>query len=73
MSAKTDVLFAATIEKYLYLSGLKTRNALAPRIQIHPRTLTRKINNPDTFTVAELRRVKRVLQIPTEEMEVVLE
>lgn len=44
-----------------------TRKDMGKALGIHPDTFGRKRNNPETFTIAELRIVYKVLGIPEED------
>lgn len=65
--------FRADVDRWLVLSGIHQKRVLAQRIQMHERTLHRRIRDPGDFTVAELRRLSRALGMPWEECAVLLQ
>lgn len=67
MSKKGDLQFVANVEKYLVLSGLLHRTALAKRIMVSRQLLHRRLERPGDLTVNELRRISAVLGMPAEE------
>lgn len=68
MSKKGDLQFVANVEKYLVLSGLLHRTALAKRIMVSRQLLHRRLEHPGDLTVNELRRISTVLGMPAEEL-----
>lgn len=72
MKINPDVAFRANVDKYLVLSGVKTKVKLAERMRLCQRTLERRLQNPGTFSVYELRRLSIVLGMPIEECSVVI-
>lgn len=60
---KQDTLFRANVNKALVLSGVQTKVELSKRMQINLRTLCRHLAQPETFRVAELRRLKEILRM----------
>lgn len=54
---------SANISYYLTLCGI-TPSELAERVQLTRQTLSKKLEDPDRFAVAELRRISRVFGVP---------
>lgn len=56
----------AKLETYMVMTGIK-KPELAKKTLIPYSTLTKRFNEPDTFTRGELRRVCKALRIPRED------
>lgn len=66
--AQLNKLIAATIKKYIILRDV-SQEALAAKAQLSIATLSRRLNaDVERFSIAELRRIIRALQIPGEEI-----
>lgn len=63
---KTDFTIVGIISKYQIINGISDE-LICKRLGITRRTLTNKRNNPDTFTLKEVREVLRYLRVPAEE------
>lgn len=56
----------AKLETYMIMAGIK-KPELAKKALIPYSTLSKRFNEPDTFSRAELRRICKVLKIPRED------
>lgn len=65
-SQREQELLESTIKKYAGAALLSTAE-LAKRASIPTRTLYKRLNQPRTFTLGELKRVCDTLKIPEEE------
>lgn len=63
-----DLQIQAVILKHMALLGMQYRKDVAVRIPMKQGTFNQKYKNPSQlFSVAELRRVYSILQVPAEE------
>ena len=62
-----DRAFVGLLKLKMELEGYSRQQDLAERLNINRSTLSCKINNPDTFTRRELRRLFQVLKFTAEE------
>lgn len=68
---KKDDLLRAYVAKNMSLCGYQRKSDLAPELGCTPRTLYRKLKNPDYFTRWELCMLFRMLKFsPDEKMSV---
>lgn len=65
MNALADI-----IEQYRREEGL-TRAELAEKARISPVTMSRRMADPASFTVREVRNIFRVLKVPEEDRRVI--
>jgi len=65
-SQREQELFETTIMKYAGAALMSTAE-LAKRARMPTRTLYKRLNQPRTFTLDELKRVCNTLKIPEEE------
>lgn len=63
---KRDSRFVGIVKQYLFERHMTLKD-LAPRIGMCYNTMTVKINHPEKFTVAEMRRICDLLRIPADE------
>ena len=64
---KCNDLLVVAIKKHLYLTDTSVPQ-LADALRICPATAYSRIRNPGTFTLDELRALKKKLQIPNDEL-----
>ncbi|MBQ6430812.1 MAG: hypothetical protein IJJ99_02920 [Oscillospiraceae bacterium] len=57
-----------TLNKYRMICGFNSWELAAPAIGMSRATIFRRIREPETFTLDELHRIVRVLQIPKDEI-----
>lgn len=50
------------------IRGYATPPTIAEKISSSPQTVRRRLDNPETLTIGELRKIAMALQIPKEEM-----
>lgn len=57
-----------TLNKYRMIAGLNSWKLAASVIGMSPATIFRRIREPESFTIAELNHIVRVLHIPPDEI-----
>lgn len=57
-----------TLNKYRMIQGFNSWELAAPVLGMSRATIFRRIRQPETFTLDELHRIVRVLQIPKDEI-----
>lgn len=65
---KKDIALRQMIKNYQIERGQKSSKELAELMPCSRATIYSRLNDPGSFTVAELRRIKACLQIPTDKM-----
>lgn len=65
--ARMDQQWLATIDKYKRLANISTYGDLGPKIRRSKATAAKRIREPGTFTLEELRLILRNLCIPPED------
>lgn len=59
--ARCNRQLLAEIEKHMVLQHIDSRKDLAARMGMDPKTLSRKLEEPERFSLGELRRLWRIL------------
>ena len=66
--ARMNQQLLATIDKYMRLANITSYGELGLRIGLSETTGRARKRNPSKFTCEEIRRVIRVLRIPSDEL-----
>lgn len=68
MSEKNKNLFIGIVQKHMAMMKVKNYTQLARAIGMSSPTFYRRINDPEGFTLRDIRRMTKYLRIPVEEL-----
>ena len=65
---KQNDVIIKILYKNMGANGMNQRVQLADRLKMNRTTMNNRFNNPEKFTISELRKIIKLLKIPEEEI-----